>query len=847
VEQATFTPDSRQIITLCQDAAYRWDLSRNGVLAEEPRPLILGVRQPRVRPGAANLDELAPGDWPVREVAADEQGRYVLAAGGWHDRSGGGVHRGWAMIWDSKRGTPVTPVLRHPSEVRQATFSPGETGLVSTVDHDGVVRLWDLRKPNQPVYEAFPAPWAAVHSAFGQDGKNLYLLALTREKPSEASGHAGVRIWSVAGGRLKEVTSLQYKKEAPFTTASFSPDCKRVVAATGEGVQGIAVVWELGRKGQPVELRQPEKEWAHDERITSATFCEEASNWLVTTSTDDTAVVWSLKDGKWSGEKLQGNPKKGDPVEGHTADVLTAAFDRTGSRVVTAGADPQAIVWERANGRYRPVAVLALGAPPAQVTFSGDSEQRYVLTAGQGTTQLWDAKDGRMLATKRQHGRTWLVRWRNKPEDNLNALIIGSPSTGPEQKKEQPGEQPQRADPSWVTVSAWDLSPAEGPSPKRLRRKAELIACRKLDKREDVIRVTRLTAEEVYQLWEEHPERVATAGAEGTGAAAWHEREADWSEAFGLWRATRFHLNQALRLAPPGQQARLQARLALAKAHVLAELGKWKEAAQVCNKAAHDHPKVVPLALFRAHIWVQLRQRHEAARAYLAIIALEPWDPTHRLRLAEVYLQPLKEGQPVGKEELEAATRCLTNATKAIPSDSMVWVQLAAVQLAAGDVRGYQATRRHILKQFKDRGPGAANYAAWAASLAADAPDDKCISLELARMAVARYPNALGPALYRAGKYKEAATCLREATRHQAKDDPKLPPPVLLRLFLAMSEHSSEQTEQTRKQLRSVLQEIKDFNGKGPGETPELSMSRAFHRLQFRVLMQEAEQLIEKK
>src|SRR5262249_35827667 len=152
------------------------------------------------------------------------------------------------------------------------------------------------------------------------------------------------------------------------------------------------------------------------------------------------------------------------------------------------------------------------------------------------------------------------------------------------------------------TVSEWDLSPAVDFRARRLEAKAQRLASRHLVEQGEAVRMTRLTAASAYHLWEESRKAAPLAGpGEGPGSAAWHEREAAWSEAARRWAAARFHLNQALPDAEAltheqeAQRARLLARIAVIEARLLGEQGKWKEAAQSCEAAMQRYPKDVPL------------------------------------------------------------------------------------------------------------------------------------------------------------------------------------------------------------------------------------------------------------
>ena len=81
--------------------------------------------------------------------------------------------------------------------------------------------------------------------------------------------------------------------------------------------------------------------------------------------------------------------------------VEIARYNRDGSRILTAGADGVARVYEAPT--HRLLAVLDHGAPVSDAAFGPDG--RRVVTAGaDGTVKVWRSADGRLLRTLR-HGR----------------------------------------------------------------------------------------------------------------------------------------------------------------------------------------------------------------------------------------------------------------------------------------------------------------------------------------------------------------------------------------------------------------------------------------------------------
>jgi len=84
-------------------------------------------------------------------------------------------------------------------------------------------------------------------------------------------------------------------------------------------------------------------------------------------------------------------------LEGHTAELTSAAFSPDGRRIVTASRDATAKVWDAATGTI--VATLSgHGARVDSVSFGPDSS-RIVTASADHTVRQWDARTGKLLAT----------------------------------------------------------------------------------------------------------------------------------------------------------------------------------------------------------------------------------------------------------------------------------------------------------------------------------------------------------------------------------------------------------------------------------------------------------------
>src|SRR5262249_28255116 len=148
------------------------------------------------------------------------------------------------------------------------------------------------------------------------------------------------------------------------------------------------------------------------------------------------------------------------------------------------------------------------------------------------------------------------------------------------------------------------------------------------------------------------------------------------------------------------------------QAQIHARRRDWQKAAQAYGEALKRSPKDAYLTLAWAGALVQLKAWGRAAQAYRAAIELDPKSLSRRLRLAAGPPQPGAPDKPVSREQWQEASRCLAGAVTEFPNEPSAWLDLAVVQLAAGDAKDYRDTRGRVLEQFRSAGPEAASAAA---------------------------------------------------------------------------------------------------------------------------------------
>ncbi len=156
------------------------------------------------------------------------------------------------------------------------------------------------------------------------------------------------------------------------TTASFSPDGKRILTASRDGTAWISDA----SSGRTLAVLR-----GHSKSLASAEYSSDGAR-IVTASGDGTARVWDAA---------------GRPVtvlRGHRGRISQAHFNGDGTRVVTAGVDATARIWDAQTGEE--LQVLAGHRKwVSRVLFGPDD--LVVTGSDDGTAGLWDAA-GSVLA-----------------------------------------------------------------------------------------------------------------------------------------------------------------------------------------------------------------------------------------------------------------------------------------------------------------------------------------------------------------------------------------------------------------------------------------------------------------
>ena len=183
-------------------------------------------------------------------------------------------------------------------------------------------------------------------------------------------------------------------------SVSFSPDGSLVAAATDAGKVGT---WNA-LTGQPLA-----QGIAYHEAAYHISFSNDSKFILIPTGDDYT----DLRDARTGVRRMKLNS---------ATTVLSAQYNAGGNKIVTAGGNSRATVWDAATGKPSD-AVMQHGFAVVYASFSPDG--RLVLTASRDhTARVWDTESGRAVGAPLEHPAP-VGRASFSPDGRLIATVAG--------------------------------------------------------------------------------------------------------------------------------------------------------------------------------------------------------------------------------------------------------------------------------------------------------------------------------------------------------------------------------------------------------------------------------------
>jgi WD40 repeat protein len=188
VRTAVFSPDSRTILTGCDDRTARlWDVATG-----QP------VGKPLSHRGEVGVVAFSPDGKTLLTGSADAT----------------------AQLWDARTGDPIGVPFPHRGEVTALAFSPdGKVGLTGSAD--ATAQLWHLAT-GQLLTSPLRHQGTVLTVAFSPDGRTI----LT------GSSNGTARLWDAATG---QPTGPVLRHQGAVRVAIFSPDGRTILTAGGDG------------------------------------------------------------------------------------------------------------------------------------------------------------------------------------------------------------------------------------------------------------------------------------------------------------------------------------------------------------------------------------------------------------------------------------------------------------------------------------------------------------------------------------------------------------------------------------------------------------------------------------
>jgi WD40 repeat protein/DNA-binding SARP family transcriptional activator len=332
----------------------------------------------------------------------------------------------------------------HTSTVGGVAWSP-DGKHVATASTDQTVRIWDIETGKE--INRLDVNNQAYTVAWAPDGNTL--LYTTGDRFLYWRGDQGVDVflWDIrqsipitlhtspaypivtAEGLTNGVPEKLMVAENTSHSAAFSPDGRRLAFIADQ----IVTVRDLAQGKTAFELI------GHTDLVYSVAWSPDGKR-LLTAGEDQTARLWDATDGH-ALQTLSG---------GHRQSVTAAVWAPDGSRVATGSRDGAVIVWEVDTGRQLHQ-MMADGRAVWDVAWSPDGK-RLATANENGVVQVWEAATGQATFALRGHdGRVVSVAW----SVDGRHLLSGSKDTTVYIWKAAPGTEAfTLEDPSGSTVGA---------------------------------------------------------------------------------------------------------------------------------------------------------------------------------------------------------------------------------------------------------------------------------------------------------------------------------------------------------------------------------------------------------
>lgn len=189
---------------------------------------------------------------------------------------------------------------------------------------------------------------------------------------------AEAALWNAANySSDKFIPYTILKHDSNINYANFNSDDTMIVTTSDDNT---AIVWDI-KTGRQISKLQ-----GHTGKVYHAEFSPDSKK-VVTSSADKTAIIWDTRTGK-----------KIALLTGHTKEVTRAVFSPDGSKVVEATFDNDAIIWDVTSGKI--IHTLKNGDSQDTQFFSAEFSpdgSKVVTTDNSSAVIIWDVATGKII------------------------------------------------------------------------------------------------------------------------------------------------------------------------------------------------------------------------------------------------------------------------------------------------------------------------------------------------------------------------------------------------------------------------------------------------------------------
>ncbi|HRP01632.1 MAG TPA: choice-of-anchor D domain-containing protein [Candidatus Kapabacteria bacterium] len=241
-------------------------------------------------------------------------------------------------VWNAANGSLITTLTEHTHRVESVAWSPDAKYFASN-DFRGELIIWDTT-------------WNVVKKIKSNNGpvKFASFNPINYQEIATANMGSNIKVWNWFTYKNGDKPIQVYETNAYNNWhVTYNQDGTKIAATTESSKPQRLYVWDTQKPGKYLYYISHNIDETTNNSIISSSFFyhpELKKELILTSSTDNTARLWSAEDGSvfpvidYIGQNVFGNDR-----EKHNNAVRTAVFDKIGARVVTASWDSTAIIW----------------------------------------------------------------------------------------------------------------------------------------------------------------------------------------------------------------------------------------------------------------------------------------------------------------------------------------------------------------------------------------------------------------------------------------------------------------------------------------------------------------------